>query len=125
MKVIYTRNFPPGNFHGINLFGFIFASRRWGVMRPHEMRHELIHTMQQVEMGFVGFYVWYGVEWLVRWVQCRFDSERAYFAVSLEREAYAHEREEGYPKRRRHYAFLHELRKPKKRVGGGKPSKQT
>ena len=105
MKVIYNRHFPPGTFHGINLFGVVFAQRRWGRMKPHELNHELIHTRQMVEMGFVGFYVWDGVEWLVRLVQCRWDGEKAYYRIGFEREAYAQEGNEDYLKGRTWYAW--------------------
>ena len=72
MKVIYNRFIPFGSYHGLNLFGIIFVQQRWGRMALHELNHEFIHTRQQLEMGFVLFFLWYGVEFLVRLVQCRF-----------------------------------------------------
>ena len=89
MKVIYNRFIPFGSFHGLNLFGTIFVQRRWGKMDPHELNHETIHTLQQWEMTYVGFYLWYCVEYLVRLVQYRFKTEKAYYNISFEREAYA------------------------------------
>lgn len=112
MKVIYTRRFPPGDFHGINLFGIIFVQSRWGRMKLRELNHEAIHTLQQVEMGFIGFYLWYGIEFLVRLVQTRGDADRAYHAISFEREAYAQEANLRYRRHRRHYAWRHYLRRP-------------
>ena len=46
----------------------IFAKQR---LSPSEWRHEHIHTLQQRELLFVGFFVWYIVEWLVRLLQYR------------------------------------------------------
>ena len=109
MKVIYTRHFPPGSFHGINLFGTVFAQRRWGKMAPEELNHELIHTRQQWETAFLGFYLWYGVEYVVRLLQYRFDGMEAYYNISFEREAYAHQHEPDYLQQRRHYAWLRYL----------------
>ena len=120
MKVIYTSHFPPGDFHGINLFGIVFVQRRWGKMGVEELNHELIHTLQQWEMGFVLFYVWYGVEWLVRLVMYRFDAERAYYNIGFEREAYAHERDFSYRRRRRLYAWWGYLRRGRREERGKK-----
>ena len=118
MKVIYTRHFPPGSFHGINLFGIVFAQRRWGKMGPEELNHELIHTLQQWEMAFLLFYLWYGVEYVVRLLQYRFDTTKAYYNISFEREAYANERNLDYPRKRRVYAWWRYLREST--VGKGK-----
>ena len=84
MRIIYTDHFPPGDFHGINLFGTIFVQRRWGKFLPHEVNHEFIHTLQQWEMGYVFFYVWYGIEYLVRLFLCHFDADKAYHSISFE-----------------------------------------
>lgn len=106
MKVIYTKNFPPGKFHGINICGLIFAQRRWGTMKKNELNHELIHTMQQIEMVFILFYLWYGVEYLVRLIQYKGDSMKAYYSISLEREAYANEKNPNYKKNRKPYSWI-------------------
>lgn len=78
----------------------IFAKQR---LSPSEWRHEHIHTLQQRELLFVGFFVWYIVEWLVRLLQYR-NAKRAYLNISFEREAYAHERDKDYEQQRHHYA---------------------
>jgi hypothetical protein len=78
----------------------IFAKQR---LSPSEWRHEHIHTLQQRELLFVGFFVWYIVEWLVRLLQYR-NAKRAYLNISFEREAYAHERDKDYEQHRHHYA---------------------
>ena len=111
MKVIYNRFIPFGSFHGLNLFGTIFVQRRWGKMDPHELNHETIHTLQQWEMTYVGFYLWYCVEYLVRLVQYRFKTEKAYYNISFEREAYANERNQHYVSQRRPMAWVNYLRK--------------
>ena len=111
MKVIYNRFIPFGSYHGLNLFGIIFVQQRWGRMALHELNHELIHTRQQLEMGFVLFFLWYGVEFLVRLVQCRFKVERAYYSISFEREAYAHEHDRNYLRRRPLMAWTRYLRR--------------
>lgn len=109
MRVIYTKHFPSGNYHGINLFGTIFVQKRWGVMDRHELNHEFIHTMQQWEMTYPLFYLWYGIEYLVRLLQHRFDTHKAYYSISFEREAYANEHNLSYPRHRRPFAWLRYL----------------
>ena len=96
MKVIYNRFIPFGSYHGLNLFGVIFVQRRWGKMQARELNHEFIHTCQQLEMAYVFFYLWYGIEFLVRLVQYRFKAEKAYYNISFEREAYANEHDADY-----------------------------
>lgn len=78
----------------------IFAKKR---LSPSERRHENIHTLQQRELLFVGFFIWYFVEWLVRLLQYR-NAKRAYLNISFEREAYAHECDKDYEQHRHHYA---------------------
>ena len=78
----------------------IFAKQR---LSPSEWRHEHIHTLQQRELLFVGFFIWYIVEWLVRLLQYR-NAKRAYLNISFEREAYAHESDKHYEQHRHHYA---------------------
>lgn len=114
MKVIYNSRFPWGTFHGINLFGVVFVQRRWGRMGRYELNHERIHTLQQREMLFVFFYLWYGVEFLVRLCLCKGDPMRAYYSIGFEREAYGHERDLSYCRWRRWYAWWGCLRRPKK-----------
>ncbi|MBQ7181901.1 MAG: hypothetical protein IJR87_11525 [Bacteroidaceae bacterium] len=88
MRVVYNRYFPFGSYWAINLLGLVFARRDYGVLGPKELNHEYIHTLQQREMLFVAFYVWYVLEWLVRLVQYR-HPRLAYRNISMEREAYA------------------------------------
>jgi len=111
MKVIYTKHFPPGNFHGINIFGVVFVQRRWGKMDKRELNHEYIHTMQQMEMLFVFFYLWYGLEYLVRLFQHDFNANLAYYNISFELEAYANERNAEYRHHRKPYSWTKYLTK--------------
>ena len=81
-------------------------------MAPEELNHELIHTRQQWETAFLGFYLWYGVEYVVRLLQYRFDGMEAYYNISFEREAYANMGNADYPRKRRLFAWWQYLRKP-------------
>lgn len=100
MKIIRTKYIPVRGFSAINLLGVLFVHP--GVYLSQELiNHERIHTAQILEMGIVGFYLWYLVEWLVRLVR----HGNAYRRLSMEREAYENQRDLDYLKHRRHYAW--------------------
>lgn len=103
MKPIVWRRLPlPKSYYAINLFGLILTRRR---LSATELRHELIHTRQQLELLYAFFFVWYVAEWLY-WLIRLGDTWRAYRSIRFEREAYAHEDEPGYLARRRPYAYV-------------------
>ena len=106
MLVIYNTHFPFGSYWAINLLGLVFARRDHGRLGPEELNHEYIHTLQQREMLFAFFFVWYVLEWLVRLVQYR-SPHLAYRNISFEREAYAMQRDLQY----RHHRPLFAWRK--------------
>ena len=69
------------------------------------MNHERIHLRQQLELLIVLFYLWYGIEFLVRLVYKR-NWKIAYQNLSFEREAYANENNFDYLKSRSFYNYL-------------------
>lgn len=100
--VIRSKHFPPRPFAGITLFCFI-VFRRDVRVTPTDMRHEMTHVRQQAEWLVVGFFILYLAEFLFYYVRYR-DFMRAYGHISFEREAYAHEHELDYLKRRKLWA---------------------
>ncbi len=72
------------------------------------IRHESIHLRQQIELLVLPFYVWYVLEYLIRWIQYR-DRKQAYHNISFEREAYAHEKDKDYLVKRKLWSFLRYL----------------
>lgn len=86
----------------INLFGIIFAKEK---LSERDMRHEYIHTMQQREMFFLPFFIWYLVEWGIRLVVYR-NAHRAYRNISFEREAYANQHDQHYKDSRKRFAWI-------------------
>lgn len=86
----------------LNLFGIYFTRDRSWIDRC-VINHERIHDAQQRELLWVFFYVAYLLEWCWHILRLR-DWNRAYRAISFEREAYAHGRDLGYLARRRPYA---------------------
>ena len=103
MKIIYNKILPFGKrFYAINLFGVLFAK---GPCDKVMLNHERIHTAQMKELGYIFFYIWYVLEWLVKLFQYR-DSYKAYRNIRFEREAYENERDLNYLKRRRRFGGL-------------------
>lgn len=101
MKIVYNRFIPFKGFRAINLFGVIFA-RKGSVITPRTINHEKIHTAQMRELGYIGFYVLYSLEWLYR---LAVDTNRAYRAISFEVEAYEHQCDYSYLESRKPYAM--------------------
>jgi hypothetical protein len=69
------------------------------------LNHEKIHLRQQAELLVVFFYIWYGIEFLVKWLQFR-NRYKAYRNISFEREAYHFEGDFNYLKNRKTYRFF-------------------
>ena len=106
MKIIKNSIFPLPGYLAINMFGVLFVRRElWDRLFEDEwdeaVRHEQIHTAQMKELWYVGFYIIYILEWIYRLI---FHTKTAYIGLSFEREAYAHQNDEGYLERRKHFA---------------------
>lgn len=97
---MYNRVIPFKGFSAINLFGVIFARKECKVT-PRTINHEKIHTAQMRELGYIGFYVLYFLEWLYR---LAVDTNRAYRAISFEVEAYEHQYDYKYLANRNAFA---------------------
>ena len=68
------------------------------------LNHERIHLAQQLELGVLGFYVWYLLEY--GWLRRRLGHHAAYMALGHEREAYHNESNPLYLAKRGWFAFL-------------------
>ena len=108
MKIIRNRLIPFKGCNAINLFGVLWVRGQARVTQV-DLNHERIHTAQMRELGYILFYVLYLVEWMVRLPM----PGNAYRNISMEREAYGHQGDLGYLSSRRHYAWLHYMRKTK------------
>ena len=103
MMVIKNKILPIGKkYYAINLFGLIFAKGECGV---YTLNHESIHTRQMMELLILPFYIIYVLEWLIRFMKTG-NSYDAYKKISFEREAYAHDHDLKYLKKRKFFSFL-------------------
>lgn len=98
--MIWNKWIPFKGFRAINLFGVCFV-REGCTMPPHSINHEKIHTAQMKELWYVGFYLLYFLEWLMRLV---ITPTVAYRNISFEREAYDNQYNYDYLKSRKRFA---------------------
>lgn len=87
------------------LWPFIFVKTKAYKSNAVFMNHERIHLRQQLELLVLPFYLWYVVEFLIRWIHYK-NSNLAYRNISFEREAYAREAAFTYLKHRKFWGFL-------------------
>ena len=101
MKLIYNRFIPVKGFRAINLFGVCFV-RKGCSMPPQSINHEKIHTAQMKELGYIGFYILYLIEWIYRLI---FHTRTAYRGISFEVEAYKNQYNYNYLDERPKFAM--------------------
>lgn len=100
---------PVKGYEAMAIWPFFFI-RKGCQIDAKDMRHEYIHAEQQKEMLLIGFYVWYGVEWLIRLIIYR-NKKEAYYNISLEQEAYGEQNNKDYLEERKHYSWVKFLSK--------------
>ena len=103
MKIIYNDKIPFRGFKAINLFGVIFARKECGKLSDVDINHEVIHTAQMKELGYLPLYLIYGIEYLYNLAKCH-NSHKAYRNISFEKEAYEHQEDLQCLTNRKHYA---------------------
>lgn len=101
MKVVYNSIIPFKGFKCFNLFGILFV-KRGSVMSEVDFNHERIHAAQMKEMLYIGFYLWYFVEWLLELITY---GSKSYHTNTFEREAFENERDLTYLDSRRRFAW--------------------
>lgn len=100
----WTKVFSLGKAEAITIFPFIFLRGRNLKANSVLLNHEHIHLIQALELLILPFYIWYLVEFTIRFIQFR-DFHNAYRNISFEREAFANERDLDYLKSRKLWSF--------------------
>ncbi|WP_432412764.1 hypothetical protein [Rasiella sp. SM2506] len=108
MILIVNRFLLRKGFNGITLWPFVVLRNKQLKEDTRLLNHERIHLYQQAELLIVFFYIWYGVEFLVRWFQYK-NRHLAYRNITFEREAYANEKDFNYCKQRSFWRFVNYL----------------
>lgn len=102
--IIVSKYLVRKGYAAMAIFPFIFF-RKKEYINPKRLNHEKIHLKQQLELLIIPFYIWYGLEFLVKWIKFK-DSKKAYYNISFEREAYQNEYNLKYLKTRKLFSFL-------------------
>ena len=105
MFVIVSRYLIPKGFRGITLFPFVIVSESHLKQNLVMLNHERIHIRQQLELLILPFFIWYGIEFLIKWIIYK-DRNIAYKNISFERESYANEKDLNYLKQRSFWKFF-------------------
>ncbi len=105
MILIVNRFLIRKGFNGIALWPFVILRKKELKKDLRILNHERIHLRQQAELLIVFFYLWYILEFFVRWFQYK-NRHTAYRNISFEREAYANEKDFGYCNKNSFWSFL-------------------
>jgi hypothetical protein len=105
MILIVFKFLTPKGFRGLTFFPFVFLMNKEDVLDKVFVNHEKIHFRQQLELLVLPFYVWYVMEFLIRWIITK-DKNVAYRNISFEKEAYTNEKDLNYLESRSFWKFL-------------------
>lgn len=95
-----------GNFaRAMAIFPFIIVKSESLKNDRELINHEKIHFKQQLELFLIPFYIWYFLEYIIRYAKYR-NQYLAYRHISFEREAYDFDQQLNYLQYRKPYAFL-------------------
>ena len=107
--IFISKYLVPKGYTGMTIFPFVFLKTAPLKENQVLINHEKIHLRQQLELLVIPFYIFYGIEFLVRLIQYK-NWQKAYRNISFEREAYTNEFSLNYLKHRPFWSFLKYLR---------------
>ena len=107
--ILVSKYLVPKGYAGLAFFPFVFLKYKKLKQDAFFINHEKIHLRQQIEMLVVFFYLFYVVEFLIRFYQYK-TWHLAYRNISFEREAYVNEQDVAYLNTRCFWQFLKYLR---------------
>ena len=88
----------------MTIWPFIFVKDKLYKLDEILINHERIHLRQQIELLWLPFFLWYSLEFLIKLVIYK-NWDKAYRAISFEREAYQNELDFDYLKHRKIWSF--------------------
>jgi hypothetical protein len=101
--ILFTK-FRFNKYIAITIYPFIIINKDF---KGDEvlLNHEKIHIKQQKELLWFPFFIWYFLEFFMRYIQYK-NWLKAYQNISFEREAHENEYNLNYIKHRKKYAFI-------------------
>jgi hypothetical protein len=105
MIIIANKYLIPRGYTAIAIYPFIILRKKEYSGNTVLINHEKIHLHQQAELLWLFFFIWYVLEFLIRFIALR-NRKAAYKNICLEKEAYAMEQNLEYLKARKMFSFL-------------------
>ena len=109
MRTIENTILPPKGYKAITLGPFIFI-KKGTVLSYRDINHEAIHWEQQKEMIIIPFFLWYVVEFIIKYIYYGFNWHKAYRSISFEREAYSNQETMTYLNVREPFAWINYIK---------------
>lgn len=106
MKKVYNKIIPFKGYKAITIWPYIFIRKNCKSYTEITERHENIHGEQQKEMLLIFFYLWCGIEYIIKLIIYNFDFNKTYHNISFEQEAYNNEQNKEYLLNRKHYSWI-------------------
>ncbi len=107
--ILVSKYLIPKGYSGLTIYPFVFLKYKNFKTDDVLINHEKIHLRQQLEMLIFPFYIFYVLEFGIRYIQYR-SWYLAYINISFERESYLNESNLSYLDERKPWAFLKYLR---------------
>jgi len=105
MILIVSKYLIPKGFTAIAIWPFVIIKHNKYKSDLVLINHERIHLRQQMELFVFPFFIWYGIEFLLKLILYK-NIRKSYLNISFEREAYQNENDFNYIHRRTFYNFL-------------------
>ena len=102
--VLEQKILPPKSYDAMNLLGFLWV-RSIEDLSDNILRHEAIHTLQLRELWYLPYYIWYGLEFVIRLLKYR-NWDKAYRNICFEQEAYANSKNLNFRTEKEKFSFL-------------------
>jgi hypothetical protein len=105
MFLIVSKYLIPKGYRGMTIFPFVIVHEQKDKSNAVLVNHERIHIRQQIELLILPFFIWYGLDYLIKLIRYG-DRNKAYRNIVFEREAYANEKDPDYLQSRSFCNFL-------------------
>ena len=103
--ILIFKHIIPKKYIGLTIYPFIFLKSRDLKQNTALINHEKIHLKQQIELLWLPFFLWYVIEFLIKYITFK-NWHLAYMNISFEKEAYLNEHNTSYLKNRKPLSFL-------------------
>lgn len=117
LKQVYNNYIPFKGYIALTIYPWVFIRKdlKKKYIKKVE-RHETTHALQQLETLWVGFFILYILEYLIKFILCKFNHKKAYYSISFEQESFMHELQIKYNSNRPKYEWCKYLLKIKEDI---------